>query len=176
MTIYSLDNFSPELPEPGIFWIAPEAVVVGRVRIKQHVSIWFGAVVRGDDEQIEIGEHSNIQDGCVLHADPGYPLIIGRNCTLGHKAVVHGCTIGDNSLIGMSATIMNGVRIGRNCLIGANSFIPENKVIPNNSLVMGAPGKVVRELDEAGIRGLSMVADQYDEKWRRYAQGMKLLP
>jgi carbonic anhydrase/acetyltransferase-like protein (isoleucine patch superfamily) len=176
MTIYSLDNFSPELPEPGNFWIAPEAVVVGRVRIKQHVSIWFGAVVRGDDEQIEIGEHSNIQDGCVLHADPGYPLIIGRNCTLGHKAVVHGCTIGDNSLIGMSATIMNGVRIGRNCLIGANSFIPENKVIPDNSLVMGAPGKVVRELNDAGIRSLSMSADLYVEKWRRYAQGMKPLP
>jgi carbonic anhydrase/acetyltransferase-like protein (isoleucine patch superfamily) len=176
MTIYSLDDFSPELPEPGHFWIAPEAVVVGRVRIKQHVGIWFGAVVRGDDEQIEIGEYTNIQDGCVLHADPGYPLAIGRNCTIGHKAVVHGCTIGDNSLIGMSATIMNGVRIGRNCLIGANSFIPENKVIPDNSLVMGAPGKVVRELDEAGIRGLSMSADLYVEKWRRYAQGMKSLP
>jgi carbonic anhydrase/acetyltransferase-like protein (isoleucine patch superfamily) len=176
MTIYSLDDFSPELPEPGHFWIAPEAVVVGRVRIKQHVGIWFGAVVRGDDEQIEIGEYTNIQDGCVLHADPGYPLAIGRNCTIGHKAVVHGCTIGDNSLIGMSATIMNGVRIGRNCLIGANSFIPENKVIPDNSLVMGAPGKVVRELNDAGIRSLSMSADLYVEKWRRYAQGMKSLP
>jgi carbonic anhydrase/acetyltransferase-like protein (isoleucine patch superfamily) len=173
MTVYSLDEFTPDLPESGEFWIASEAVVAGRIRVRRGVGIWFGTVLRAEDEWITLGEGSNIQDGCVLHVDPGYPLSIGRNCTIGHRAIVHGCTIGDNTLIGMGTTILNGARVGRNCLVGANCLITENKVIPDNSLVMGAPGKVVREVDEATVRNLTRSAEQYQAKWRRYAQGLK---
>ncbi len=175
MAIYRLDDHSPELPEPEQFWIAETALVVGRVRIQRDVGIWFGVVVRADDERIEIGEGTNVQDNSVLHADPGYPLLIGRNCTIGHKVTLHGCIIGDNSLIGMSSTIMNGAKIGANCVIGANSLITENKVIPDNHLVMGAPAKVIRELDDAAVRKLPDEAAAYIKKWRRYAHGLKRL-
>ena len=140
--------------------------------MKRDASIWFGAVLRADDELIEIGERSNVQDNCVFHVDPGYPLTLGDDCTIGHQAMVHGCTIGSNTLIGMCATVLNGARIGRNCLIGANALITENKVIPDNSVVMGAPGRVVREIDEAGVRSLTQAAALYVARWRRYARGL----
>ena len=173
MTIYALDGISAELPGEGLYWIAPDAAVIGRVRLERHASIWFGAVLRGDNELILIGENSNVQDGCVLHTDMGAPLTIGANCTIGHKAILHGCSIGSNSLIGMGATVLNHVKIGRNCLIGANALITEGKVIPDNSLVMGAPGKVVRELDAGAIANLPKAAEGYVRNWQRFAKGLK---
>lgn len=172
MTVYRLGEFGPALPDSGEFWIAPEAVVAGRVRVGRNVGIWFGAILRAEDEWITLGDGTNVQDGCVLHVDAGFPLGIGRNCTIGHRAIVHGCTIGDNTLIGMGSTVLNGARIGRNCLIGANCLITENKVIPDNSLVMGAPGKVVRELDDAAIEELTRSAEGYQARWRQYAKGL----
>lgn len=173
MTIYSLGEFTPDLPESGAFWIAPGAVVVGRVKVGRDVGIWFGAVMRAEDEWIILGEGTNVQDGCLLHVDSGFPLEVGRNCTIGHHAILHGCTIGENTLIGMGSTILNGARVGRNCLIGANCLITENKVIPDNSLVMGAPGKVIRQLDETAIRGLNRSAEEYQTRWRSYSKGLK---
>src|SRR5215210_2521730 len=143
MPVYSLDGVTPEWREGSECWIAPTAVLIGQVRLKRDASIWFGAVLRADDELIEIGERSNVQDNCVFHVDPGYPLTVGADCTIGHQAMVHGCTIGSNTLIGMCATVLNGARVGRNCLIGADALITENKVIPDNSVVMGAPGCAV---------------------------------
>jgi carbonic anhydrase/acetyltransferase-like protein (isoleucine patch superfamily) len=165
--LYSLGT-APDLPPEGNYWIAPNAVLIGNVRLRPDASIWFGTVVRADDDVIEIGERSNVQDGCVLHVDPGYPLTIGEDCTIGHKVMLHGCTIGSNTLVGMGSTILNGARIGRNCLIGANTLITENKVIPDNSLVMGSPGRVVREIDEAGVKSLSEGAALYVRRWKRY--------
>ena len=134
------------------YWIAPTAVVIGKVKLEQNASVWWGAVLRGDNEPITVGEGSNIQDGCVLHADPGYPLTIGKDVTVGHMAMLHGCTIGANSLIGIGAVILNGARIGSNCLIGAKALIPEGKEIPDNSLVMGAPGQIKREVERGAHR------------------------
>lgn len=171
MAVYKLDEHSPELPEPGSFWIAASATVAGRVRINSNVGIWFGAVLRGDDEALEVGERTNVQDNAVLHADTGFPLVIGRGCTIGHGAVVHGCSIGDNTLVGMGATVMNGARIGANCVIGANALITEGKAFPNNSLIMGAPAKAVRELDAEALAGLKRSAEAYVQKWRRYVRG-----
>ena len=173
MPIYALDDVVPEFPEDGRFWVAPDAVLIGRIRLRRDASVWFGAVLRGDNELIEIGERSNVQDACVFHTDMGYPLTIAEDCTIGHKAMLHGCTIGPNSLIGMGATVLNGVRIGRNCLIGANALIPENKEIPDNSLVVGAPGRVIRQLDEAAAVRLTQTAAHYVENWRRFARGLK---
>ena len=172
MPLYSLDGVTPECREGSECWIAPTAVLIGQVRLKRDASIWFGAVLRADDELIEIGERSNVQDNCVFHVDPGFPLTVGDDCTIGHQAMVHGCTIGSNTLIGMCATILNGARIGRNCLVGAGALITENKVIPDNSVVMGAPGRVVREIDEAGIRSLTQAAALYVARWRRYVRGL----
>jgi carbonic anhydrase/acetyltransferase-like protein (isoleucine patch superfamily) len=172
MPVYSLDGLTPECRETTECWIAPTAVLIGQVRLKRDASVWFGAVLRADDELIEIGERSNVQDNCVFHVDPGYPLTVGDDCTIGHQAMVHGCTIGSNTLIGMCATVLNGARIGRNCLIGAGALITENKVIPDNSVVMGAPGRVVREIDEAGVRSLTQAAALYVARWRRYARGL----
>lgn len=172
MTVYALDGLAPELPEEGAFWIAPNAVVLGNVRLEPMASVWFGAVIRGDNERITIGGNSNIQDGAVLHTDPGLELSVGRNCTVGHKAVLHGCTIGDNTLIGMGAVILNRARIGSNCLIGANALITEGKVIPDNSLVMGQPGKVMGELNEDAIARLTASAEGYVRNWQRYARGL----
>jgi carbonic anhydrase/acetyltransferase-like protein (isoleucine patch superfamily) len=149
MPIHSLDNGAPEFPEAAEFWIALTAVLVGQVRLKRDASIWFGAVLRAEDDVIEIGERSNVQDNCVLHVEEGFPLTIGDDCTIGHKAMLHGCTIGSNTLIGMCATVLDGACIGNNCLVGANALITGNTVIPDNSLVMGSPGKVVRQIDEA---------------------------
>jgi carbonic anhydrase/acetyltransferase-like protein (isoleucine patch superfamily) len=173
MTVYSLDGVLPELPPENDYWIAPNAVVVGRVKLERNVGVWFGAVVRGDNELIHIGEGSNVQDGCVLHTDMGAPLAVGRNCTIGHRAILHGCTIGDNTLIGMGSTILNHTKIGRNCLIGAHALIPEGKIIPDNSLVMGSPGKVVREVSAEMAEELTRSAKNYVKNWRRFAAGMR---
>ena len=173
MTLYALDGISPDLPGEGLCWVAPDAAVIGKVKLERMASVWFGAVLRGDNEFLLVGENSNIQDGCVLHSDMGSPLTIGRNCTIGHKAILHGCSIGDNSLIGMGATVLNNAQIGRNCLIGANALVTEGKVIPDNSLVMGSPGKVVRELDAEAIARLSAAAASYVRNWQRYAKGLR---
>ncbi len=171
MPVYALDGVSPEL-DADIAWIAPTAVLVGDVVVGPEVGIWFGVVARGDIERITIGARTNVQENCVLHTDSGHPLEIGANVTIGHGAIVHGCTIGDNSLIGMGATVLNGARIGKNCLIGANALVTEGKVIPDNSLVMGAPAKVVREIDAEGVAALTASAERYVKNARRFAAGM----
>jgi carbonic anhydrase/acetyltransferase-like protein (isoleucine patch superfamily) len=168
----TLDGVMPDLPGAGDHWIAPNAVLIGKVRLERDASVWFSAVLRGDNELIHIGEASNIQDGCVLHTDMGYPLTVGRGSTIGHMVMLHGCTVGDNVLVGMASTIMNGAVIGRNCIIGAHSLIPEGKAIPDNSLVMGAPGKVVRELSAEQAAVIPMASQQYVRNWRRYAAGL----
>jgi carbonic anhydrase/acetyltransferase-like protein (isoleucine patch superfamily) len=173
MTIFTLDGTVPDLPKEGQFWVAPNACAIGKVRLKKDASVWFGAVLRGDNEWIEIGERSNIQDNSVLHTDMGFPLIVGPDCTIGHKAILHGCTIGACSLVGMGATVLNGVRIGANCLIGANALIPEGREIPDGSLAIGAPAKVVRELTETEIAGLKVSAEHYAANARRFAAGMR---
>ncbi|MDP3175175.1 MAG: gamma carbonic anhydrase family protein [Phenylobacterium sp.] len=172
MGAYNLGGIAPQLPEEGEYWIAPNAVVIGRVILKKNASIWFGATVRGDNDVIEIGENSNIQDGSVLHTDADVPLTIGANVTVGHMVMLHGCTVGENSLIGIGSIVLNGARIGRNCLIGANCLITEGKEIPDNSLVMGAPGKVVREISPAQAATLSRSAVGYVANWRRYKAGL----
>ena len=170
MTLYSLDRVSPEIAEDS--WIAPDANVIGKIVVEDGASIWFGATLRGDNEKIRIGAGSNVQENTVMHTDMGFPLTVGKGCTIGHKALLHGCTIGDNSLIGMGAVILNGAKIGKNCLIGANALITEGKTIPDGSLVMGAPGKVVRELDEAAINGLKLSALSYQDNMRRFRSGL----
>ena len=172
MTIYALDGISPDLPEAGQYRVAPGAVLIGRVRLARLASVWFGAVLRGDNDLIDIGEGSNIQDGCVLHTDAGIPLTVGKHCTIGHHAILHGCTIGDNTLIGMGATILNRASIGRNCLVGANALITEGKVIPDNSLVLGAPGKVAGELNDETLARLPESAASYVKNWQRFASGL----
>ncbi len=173
MPIYSLDGNAPLLPQPDRFWIAPDAHVIGRVLLGLDVGIWFGAVLRGDNEPIDIGEASNIQEGAVLHTDEGAPLTVGAGCTIGHRAILHGCTIGENSLVGMGATILNHARIGRNCLIGANALITEGKEFPDNSLIVGAPAKAIRALDEAAVERLRWSSRNYVENWKRFAKGMR---
>lgn len=175
MPLYALDGVAPILPADGTYWIAPDATVVGAVEIEAEVSIWFGAVVRGDNDRIFIGARSNVQDSCLLHVDRGYPLEIGEGCTLGHHSIVHGCTVGDNTLIGMGATVMNGVEIGANCLVGANSLLTERKVFPANSLIMGAPARVIRELNEKELGQLRQTAALYVANARHYARGLELL-
>lgn len=169
--IWSLDALTPELGQ-GV-WVAPDANVIGRCHLGDDVSIWFGATLRGDNEPIRVGAGSNIQENCVLHTDMGYPLTVGRDCTIGHKAMLHGCTIGDGSLVGMSATILNGAVIGSGCLIGAGALVTEGKVIPDGSLVMGAPGKVVRMLDPAALARLLQSAAHYRAAARRFRAGLR---
>jgi carbonic anhydrase/acetyltransferase-like protein (isoleucine patch superfamily) len=171
--VYKLGAIEPDLPPIGNYWIAPTAVVIGNVKLKTNASIWYGAVLRGDNDPIVIGANSNIQDGSILHTDLGSPLIVGDGVTVGHLVMLHGCTIGDNSLIGIGAVILNGARIGRNCLIGAKALITEGKDIPDNSLVMGAPGKVVRQLDPNEVEGLRLSALHYVETWKRHAHELK---
>ncbi|SON55428.1 Serine acetyltransferase [Hartmannibacter diazotrophicus] len=172
MPIYTLDGIAPTLAPEGC-WVAPCATLVGRIVLEADASVWFGCVLRGDNEEIRIGRGSNVQDVCVLHTDMGFPLTIGPNCTVGHRAILHGCTIGENSLIGMGATLLNGAKIGKNCLIGANSLIPEGKEIPDNSLVMGMPGKVVRQIDEAAAERMRKTSEGYVRNWKRFRDGMK---
>jgi carbonic anhydrase/acetyltransferase-like protein (isoleucine patch superfamily) len=175
MPLYGLDGISPELPAEGQYWIAASADVMGKVRLLTGASIWFGAVLRGDNEWITVGQGSNVQDGCVLHTDMGAPLTIGSNCTIGHKAILHGCEIGDNSLIGMGAIVLNHVKIGKNCLIGAGALIPEGKIIPDNSLVVGQPGKTIRTLDEAAAAKLTASAEGYQRNWKHFARKLEHL-
>lgn len=175
MTLYALDGVAPSLPADGDVWVAPDANVIGKVILGSGVSIWFGATLRGDNEPITIGDGTNVQENAVFHTDPGKPLTIGRNCTIGHKAMLHGCTIGENSLVGMGATILNGAKIGKNCLIGAGALITENKEIPDNSLVMGSPGKVVREVDEALAEKLTQSALLYQDNMRCFRSELKPL-
>ena len=169
--IYALDGQAPEVD--GTSWIAPTAVLVGKVRVRAGASVWFGAVLRGDNEWIEVGAGANVQEGCTLHTDFGYPLVIGRDCTIGHNVILHGCTIGEGSLIGMGATILNGARIGKGCLIGAGALVTEGKEIPDGSLVMGAPGKVVRMLDEAAQDRLIRSAQSYQANAERFRNGLR---
>jgi carbonic anhydrase/acetyltransferase-like protein (isoleucine patch superfamily) len=175
MTLFALGEDSPTLPEDGSAWVAHDANLIGKVILGRNASVWFGATIRGDNEPITLGEGSNIQENAVLHTDMGFPMTIGRDCTIGHKAMLHGCTIGDESLIGMSAIVLNGARIGRNCLIAAGALIPEGREIPDGSLVVGAPGKVVRMLDEAAIAKLRLSAKHYQDNARRYRDGLKRL-
>ncbi len=172
MTVYALDGIEPNR-KAGFSWIAPSADVIGNVIFGVDVGIWFGVVIRADNEPVRIGNGTNIQDNCVIHSDPGSPVIIGEGCTIGHKAMIHGCKIGNNSLIGMGATLLNGAVIGDNCLIGAGALIPEGKVIPDNSLVMGMPGKVIRQLDETAIAGLRASAEHYIANAKRFAKGLR---
>lgn len=173
MTLYALDNFTPTVAEDC--WVAPDANVIGNVELLPGASVWFGCTLRGDNELIQIGAGSNVQENSVMHTDVGYPLTIGAGCTIGHKVMLHGCTIGDNSLIGMGATVLNGAKIGKNCLIGAGALITEGKEIPDGSLVMGAPGRVVRQLDEAAINSLRASALHYQDNMRRFRTGLRAL-
>jgi carbonic anhydrase/acetyltransferase-like protein (isoleucine patch superfamily) len=165
---YSLGDVSPEVPASGNFWIAPNAVVIGRCVLKENASIWFNAVLRGDNDVITIGESTNVQDGAILHTDDGVPLTLGSHVTVGHLAMLHGCSVGDNSLIGIGAVVLNRAVIGKNCIIGAKALIPEGKIIPDNSLVMGAPGKVMREVTEHEAQFLTGSALHYVANWQRY--------
>ncbi len=169
--IYNLADRKLEILGDDYF-IADSASVIGSVVMHQNASIWFGAVLRGDNDVITIGENSNVQDLSVLHVDPGFPLTIGKNVTVGHKVMLHGCEIGDNTLVGINSVILNGAKIGKNCLIGANSLISENKVIPDGSLVMGSPGKVVKQLSEDQMKGLEMSALHYVENFKRYKRDL----
>ena len=175
MPIYELDGARPELPEDGSYWIAPNAVLIGRVRLKKNASVWFGAVLRGDNDWIEIGENSNIHDNSVCHTDPGLPVTIGANVTVGHKVILHSTTVGDNSLIGMGSTLLNRSRIGSHCLIGANTLISEGKEFADGSLVVGAPGRVVRALREAEHAIFKISSQTYVHNYRRFKDGLKRL-
>ena len=175
MTIYALGDSKPQLPPQGEYWVAPSASVIGNVILNANASVWFGAVLRGDNDPITVGPDSNIQDGSVLHTDMGSPLTLGRGVTVGHKAMLHGCEVGAYSLIGIGAVVLNGVKIGRNCIIGANALITEGKIIPDNSLVVGQPGKVVRERDPAHIAVLQMSAENYVQNWKRFAAELRPL-
>lgn len=167
MTLYRLEDTEPQLPE-GPVWIAPTASVIGNVKLEPHSSVWFGAVIRGDNELIHIGKRSNVQDNCALHTDPGFPLTIGPNCTIGHKVILHGCTIGEATMIGMGATVMNGAKIGDHCIIGANALVPEGKEFPPYSLVVGAPAKVIRTLSEEHEQVIAAAAETYVRNGERY--------
>ena len=172
MALYSLDGVTPSTPHQARFWVAPNAVVIGNVEIGDDASIWFGAVVRGDLDVIRIGAGSNIQDGSVLHTDPGLPLTLGVDCTVGHMAMVHGCTVGRGSLIGIGAIVLNGAVIGDECLVGAGTLVAEGKIYPPRSLILGSPGRVVRELGDADIARMRKTAAGYQQRWKRYVTGL----
>ena len=169
--IYALDGHEPDLGEGA--WVAPDANVIGRVRLGAAASVWFGATLRGDNEPIEIGDGTNLQERCMVHTDLGFPVRVGRDCTVGHHAILHGCTVEDESLIGMGATVLNGAVIGRGSLVGAGALVTEGKAIPPGSLVIGAPAKVVRPLDEAALEGLRASARHYRENAARFREGMR---
>ena len=173
MPIFELAGARPEFPADGLYWIADTAVVIGRVRLKSDASLWWGAVLRGDNEWIEIGERSQVQDNATLHTDPGFPLTIGRGCVIGHNAVLHGCTVGDGSLIGMGAIVLNGARIGANSIVGAGAVVTEGKSFGDSVLVVGAPARVVRALDAKAAAAIDAGAEIYVHRWKTYAAQLK---
>jgi carbonic anhydrase/acetyltransferase-like protein (isoleucine patch superfamily) len=173
MPLYSLDGVRPELPPSGNCYVAPDAALIGKVRLAEESSVWFTAVLRGDNEWITIGAGSNVQDGCVLHTDPGFPLSVGGGCTIGHRVVLHGCTIGDNSLIGMGAVLLNGARIGRDSIVGAGALVTEGKEFPDRALVVGSPARSIRTLDDKTVDFLRFAAQVYRDRASRYAQCLR---
>jgi len=173
MALYELDGTGVTTPGEGRYWVAPSAVLIGKVSLEEDASVWFGSVIRGDNEPIRVGARSNVQEGCVLHTDPGYPLTIEEDCTIGHMVMLHGCTIGRGSLIGIGSILLNGVKIGEECLVGANTLIPEGKVIPPRSMVLGSPGKIVRELTSEDVARFGGAAGRYVTNWKRFAAGLK---
>lgn len=174
MPIFMLDGHTPRFDRRETNWIAPDATIIGKVWLGVNASIWFGAVLRGDNELIHVGRGTNVQEHTVMHTDMGYPLTIGEGCTIGHRAMLHGCTIGENSLIGIGAIVLNGAKIGRNSLVGAGALVTERKEFPDNSLIVGSPAKVVRTLDEAAIEGLRLSAAHYVENGRKFMRGMEI--
>jgi carbonic anhydrase/acetyltransferase-like protein (isoleucine patch superfamily) len=169
MAIYALDGEAPEFPADGLYWVAETAALIGRVRLHSDVSIWWGSVLRGDNEWIEIGARSQIQDNATLHTDPGFPLTIGEDCVIGHNVILHGCAVGGASLIGMGSIILNGAKIGAHSLVGAGALITEGKEFPDNSVIVGAPAKLVRETDDTTKAMTARAADVYVRRWKRYA-------
>jgi carbonic anhydrase/acetyltransferase-like protein (isoleucine patch superfamily) len=173
MAIYELDGQGPELPADGDYFIADTAAVIGKVRLLSSASVWFGAVLRGDNEWIEIGEGSNVQDNSTCHTDPGYPLVIGRNCTVGHNVILHGCTIEDGALVGMGSIVMNGAIIRRGSIVGAGSVITEGKQFPEYSLIIGSPARVIRTLEPAQVEAMGRAARSYQRNGPRFKKGLK---
>jgi len=171
VAIYQLGEHVPTIDASA--YVADSANIIGKADIQANASIWFDVTIRGDNETITVGENSNVQEGCILHTDPGYPLTIGKNVTVGHQAMLHGCTIADGSLIGIQAVILNGAKIGRNCLVGAGALVTEGKVFPDGALIVGAPARAKRTLDEAAVAGLARAAAAYVDKGRRFAAGLK---
>jgi carbonic anhydrase/acetyltransferase-like protein (isoleucine patch superfamily) len=175
MPLYRLGDDAPQLPASSRFWVAPDAQIIGRVSLGEDVGVWFGAALRGDNEWITIGAGSNIQEGVVLHTDMGFPLSIGENCTIGHRAVLHGCTLGHTTLIGMGAMVMNGAKIGNQCLVGANALITEGKEFPDRSLIMGSPARLIRLLDNAAVMRLQISAQNYVKNWQNFQKNLHKL-
>ena len=173
MPIYTFEDTSPQLPPDGKYYVAPGAHVIGKVRMGEDSSVWFNAIIRGDTDLIDIGPRANVQDGCVLHTDPGFPLLVGVDATIGHNVVLHGCIVGDGALIGMGSTILNGAKIGKNCLVGANSLVTEGKEFPDNSLIVGSPAKAVRVLDEKGAGMGRVIAAVYAARAKKFRESLK---
>ena len=173
MTLFSLDGVAPRTAAAGTYWVAPNATVIGNVEIAENASIWWNVVIRGDLDRISIGRGSNVQDGSVLHADPGFPLTLEENTTVGHMAMVHGATVKAGSLIGIGAIVLNGAVIGEESLVGAGALVPEGKVYPPRSLILGSPGRVVRQLEAEDIQRLQRTAKGYQDRWKRYVAGLE---
>ena len=173
MPIYALDDRKPALPPQGRYWIAPSATLIGDVVLGEDVGIWFGAVLRGDNERITIGARSNIQEGVTMHTDAGFPCTIGEDCTVGHNAILHSCTVGDRTLIGMGAIVLNGAKIGANSLVGAGALVTEGKTFPDRSLIVGSPARAIRTLDDAEIERIAGGADIYVRRFKQFAKGLK---
>lgn len=177
MPVYSLGpGYEAELPGAQEHWIAPTAILIGKVRLLRHASVWFGATLRGDNELITVGENSNVQDGSILHTDIGHPLTIGHNVTIGHMVMLHGATVGDNSLVGIGAILLNGARVGRNSIVGAGALLTEGKAFPDNSLIIGAPARVIRQVGEDEALLITASAQHYVQNWQRFAKGLSLAP
>ena len=173
MPLYAIDGTQPSFADADTNWIAPDATLIGDVRVGRNAGFWFGVVIRGDNEPIIIGADTNVQEHTVMHTDPGFPLTIGEGCTIGHRAMLHGCTIGDNSLIGMGAIVLNGARIGKNSLVGAGALVTEGKEFPDNSLIVGSPAKAIRVLDDAAVARLRGSAAHYVANGKRFKAGLK---
>jgi carbonic anhydrase/acetyltransferase-like protein (isoleucine patch superfamily) len=173
MPLYDLDDWKVETAGPGTFWVAPTASVIGRVTLADSVSVWFGATIRGDNDWIRIGRRTNVQECAMLHVDPGFPLDVGEDVTIGHNAILHGCTVEKGALIGIGAIVLNGARIGAGAMIGAGALVPPGKVIPPNAVVMGAPGKVVRDIKDEERAFNQWGVEDYDRRWRQYTKGLR---